>query len=168
MRILIGLIFAGLLAGCATAPDSYIAPQTHVTTPIKNTFWYPSKKELFAWPVNGTITSYYGSKIGRVKNKGIDIRAGEGTSVRAAKSGKIVYCDSELRGFGKTVIIDHGNKFQTVYAYNSDILVRVGDVVEQNMVIAKVGKTGRAVEPSLHFEVRRDGAPQNPIYYLKQ
>jgi len=68
---------------------------------------------------------------------------------------------------GKTVILDHGNNFQTVYSYNSDILVKVGDLVSQNTVIAKVGRTGRARQPSLHFEVRKNGEPQNPIYYLR-
>ena len=103
----------------------------------------------------------------KVKNKGVDIRAIEGSAVRASRAGKVVYCDSQLKGFGKTVILDHGNNYQTVYSYNRDILVKVGDVVEQNTVIAKVGRTGRAREPSLHFEIRRNGEPQNPIYYLR-
>ena len=123
-------------------------------------------KEFFTWPIRGNVVSYYGSKMDSTKNKGIDIHAAEGSSVKAARSGKVVFCDEWLKGFGKTVILDHGDSFQTVYAYNSILLVKPGDVVDQNCVIAKVGRTGRAKEPSLHFEIRRDGEPQNPFYYL--
>ena len=127
-----------------------------------------SFSDSFVWPLKGAVVSCFGSKIDRTKNKGIDIRALEGSSVRAAKAGKVVFCDEWLKGFGKTVILDHGDNFQTVYAYNSAILVNCGDVVEQNRVIAKVGRGGRAKEPSLHFEIRRNGEPQNPFYYLSQ
>ena len=127
-----------------------------------------SYNDFFIWPLKGNVVSYYGSKLDRTKNKGIDIRAAEGSSVRASRSGKVVFSDEGMRGFGKTVILDHGDNFQTVYAYNSLILVTVGDVVEKNTVIAKVGRSGRAKEPSLHFEIRRDGEPQNPFYYLSR
>lgn len=125
-------------------------------------------KDSFIWPLKGTVVSYFGSKMDRTKNKGIDIHAQEGASVRASRAGRVVLCDEWLKGFGKTVILDHGDNFQTVYAYNSMILVNPGDVVEQNSVIAKAGRTGRAKEPSLHFEIRRDGEPQNPFYYLSR
>jgi len=125
-------------------------------------------KEFFSWPLKGSVVSYYGSKMDRTKNKGIDIHAAEGSSVKASRSGKVVFCDEWLKGFGKTIILDHGDSFQTVYAYNSILLVKPGDVVEQNGVIAKVGRGGRAKEPSLHFEIRRNGEPQNPFYYLSR
>lgn len=124
--------------------------------------------EPFIWPIEGAVISYFGSKIDRTGNKGIDIRAREGSNVKAARAGKVVFCDDWLKGFGKTVILDHGDNFQTVYAYNSNILVNLGDLVEQNKVIAKVGNGGRAKEPSLHFEIRRGGEPQNPFYYLSR
>ncbi|MDD5428800.1 MAG: M23 family metallopeptidase [Candidatus Omnitrophica bacterium] len=122
--------------------------------------------ESFLWPVRGTLISPFGSTVDKIVNKGIDIKAAEGAGVRASRSGRVVYSDHFLKGFGKTVIIDHGDSYQTVYSYNSDILVKVGDEVAQNTVIAKVGRTGRAKGPSLHFEIRRDGEPQNPFYYL--
>lgn len=124
--------------------------------------------QSFAWPLRGVIASCFGAKLDMTRNKGIDIRAEEGSPVKASRAGKVVFCDEWLKGFGKTVILDHGDAFQTVYAYNSVILVNPGDVVEQNTVIAKVGRGGRAKEPSLHFEIRRDGEPQNPYYYLSQ
>ena len=122
----------------------------------------------FTWPLRGTVVSCFGEKLDKTRNKGIDIRAEEGSSVKAARAGKVVFCDEWLKGFGKTVILDHGDNFQTVYAYNSLILVNPGDFVEQNTVIAKVGTGGRAKAPSLHFEIRRDGEPQNPYYYLSR
>lgn len=133
-------------------------------TPEKTNFI----SQAFIWPLKGTVISCFGEKLDRAKNKGMDIRAQEGSPVRASKAGKVVFCDEWLKGFGKTVILDHGDNFQTVYAYNSAILVNPGDLVEQNTVIAKVGRGGRAKEPSLHFEVRRDGKPQNPFYYLSR
>ena len=129
---------------------------------------FTSCKDFFVWPVRGTVLSPYGSKLDRTRNKGVDIRAEEGSSVRASRAGKVVFCDEWLKGFGKTVILDHGDSFQTVYAYNSAILVNIGDVVEQNTVIARAGSTGRAKEPSLHFEIRRGGESQNPFYYLSR
>ena len=125
-------------------------------------------KEFFSWPLKGNVVSYYGSKMDSTKNKGIDIHAAEGSSVKASKAGKVVFCDEWLKGFGKTVILDHGDSFQTVYAYNSILLVKPGDVVEQNGLVAKVGRGGRAKGSSLHFEIRRNGEPQNPFYYLSR
>jgi lipoprotein NlpD len=123
-------------------------------------------RDTFIWPLKGRVIAQFGSKVDQARNKGIDIQAFEGKDVRASRRGTVVFCDDQLKGFGKTVILDHGDNYQTVYAYNSEILVRVGDTVQQNAVIAKVGNTGRAKEPCLHFEVRRNGEPRDPMYYL--
>lgn len=126
---------------------------------------YVLKQEPFSWPLKGTVITPFGAN-GGIRSKGIDIRAKEGSPVRAAKSGRVVYYDPQMKGLGKTLIIDHGGGLQTVYAYNSEITVRVGESVERGDVIAKAGSTGRAKEPGLHFEVRRNGEPQNPANYL--
>ncbi len=120
----------------------------------------------FAWPVLGNVVSYFGTKKGLVTNKGIDIAAEEGSNVIAADDGLVSFAEENMKGLGKTVIIDHGNGFSTVYAHNSDILVKAGEEVNRNQVIAKVGKTGRASEPYLHFQVRKGHEPQNPFDYL--
>ncbi len=159
------MLLTALLAGCATAPHAAPVTPTRPYT-VNYGARIPITKDMFVWPVNGQVISPFGAKIDRVKNKGIDIRTEEGASVRASGSGRVVYCDTHLKGYGKTVILDHGDNFQTVYSYNSDILVKVGDAVSQNEAIAKTGKTGRAKEPGLHFEIRKDGEPQNPYYYL--
>lgn len=122
--------------------------------------------ESFNWPIRGMVVTPFGAITDRIVSKGIDIKAPEGAGVRASRSGRVVYCDQFLKGFGKTVILDHGDKYQTVYSYNSDILVSVGEQVAQNAIIAKIGRTGRAKGPMLHFEIRKDGEPQNPFYFL--
>ncbi|MFH0764259.1 MAG: M23 family metallopeptidase [Candidatus Omnitrophota bacterium] len=151
-----------MTAGCATAP----AATPPIGSPIATHGAVIYQKEYFTWPVKGCILAPYGSKVDNIINKGVDIRVPEGSSVKAARSGRVVYCDSYLKGFGKTIIIDHGEGLQTVYSYNSDILVSVGANVSKYETIAKAGRTGRAKESSLHFEVRKNGEPQNPLYYL--
>lgn len=145
-------------------------PRQITSTPAvpTSTSYIPYKpvRDSFLWPVRGTVISPYGSKFDKTSNKGIDILAEEGRDVRASRAGKVVYCDENMKGFGKTVILDHGDGFQTVYAYNSRILTSPGAIVRQNEAIAKTGNTGRAKQASLHFEIRKAGEPQNPYYYL--
>ena len=164
------LLIPVALAGCATTTRY---PAETVTHAGRDTYRVAAAPDmllggaLFTWPVTGSVMVPFGAKIDKSRSKGIDIRVYEGENVRASRSGRVVFSDDHFKGFGKTLILDHGDKFQTVYAYNSDILVRVGDAVKQKDVIARVGRTGRAKEPCLHFEIRKDGEPQNPLYYLK-
>ncbi len=168
MRLLVLILCMMLVSGCATAPKTApsqapgqsLFPGNILTVP------FLPVRGLFGWPIRGHISAPYGAKIDRVVNKGIDIRAEEGTIVRAARAGRVVYSDLRQRGFGKTVILDHGDGYQTVYAFNSEILVKVGDILAQNDAIARTGRTGRAKEPSLHFEIRKEGVPLNPMPFL--
>jgi murein DD-endopeptidase MepM/ murein hydrolase activator NlpD len=120
----------------------------------------------YVWPVKGRIVSYYGTIIDDVKNKGIDIAAAEGSPVVAARSGKVVFADGKVRGMGNMLIIEHGDGYSTLYAYNSENLVSSGEDVRQGQIIAKAGRTGRAKTASLHFQIRKGHEPQNPHYYL--
>lgn len=122
----------------------------------------------YIWPVQGRPVSSFGQKTGRTVNKGIDIKAKEGTDIRAAKAGVVSFCSDELKGYGKIVIIDHKDGYQSVYAYNNDNLVKAGQRVEQGQAIARVGNTGRTSEPMLHFEIRKGSEPQNPFYFLPE
>jgi murein DD-endopeptidase MepM/ murein hydrolase activator NlpD len=124
------------------------------------------KTESFIWPVRGVVVSYFGSMKNMIKNKGIDIEAPEGINVLASRGGRVTFTSNHLKGYGKTIIIDHLDGFQTVYAHSSDNFVEVDQRVEQNAVIARVGKTGRVNKPTLHFEIRKKHKPQNPFYYL--
>jgi len=117
------------------------------------------------WPVKGTVTSKFGRRGSRMHD-GIDIGAKEGTPVRAAASGEVVYADSRLRGYGKLIIIRHGRNLFTAYGHNQRMLVRKGAKVRAGDVIGRVGHTGRATGPHLHFEVRQGSTPVNPLAYL--
>jgi murein DD-endopeptidase MepM/ murein hydrolase activator NlpD len=123
-------------------------------------------EDTFIWPLKEKVISYYGAKKGNIKNKGIDIRTREGAKVVASRSGRVSFCDEKVKGYGKTIIIQHGDGYSTVYAHNSQILVKLGQWVKQGEVIARAGSTGRTSIPILHFEIRKKHQPQNPFYYL--
>ena len=117
------------------------------------------------WPIRGKITSQFGRRGSRMHD-GIDISAKEGTPVKAATDGTVVYSDQRLSGYGKLVIIRHGKGLFTVYAHNQRNLVKKGEKVRRGDTIAKVGQTGRANGPHLHFEVRHGSTAVDPLSYL--
>jgi len=117
------------------------------------------------WPVHGVVTSKFGPRGSRMHD-GIDIGAKIGTSVTAAAAGEVVYSDHRLTGYGNLIIIRHSSDLFTAYAHNQRNIVHRGDRVHSGQVIAKVGKTGRATGPHLHFEVRRGTTPVDPLLYL--
>jgi len=117
------------------------------------------------WPVRGRVTSKFGMRHGR-PHDGIDIGAKEGTPVRAAAAGEVVYADHRLTGYGNLIIIRHSHDMFTAYAHNQRLLVHKGQRVKRGDVISRVGHTGRATGPHLHFEVRRGPTPVNPVAYL--
>lgn len=131
---------------------------------------YKFSARTIAWPLRGKIIRSYGQETRSygtsVVNNGIDIAAKEWTNVVAADKGKVVFSGS-YGGQGKLVIIDHENGFFTVYAYNNELTVSKGATVKKGQVIAKSGMTGSASEPSLHFELRKDGKAVNPLSYLE-
>ncbi len=115
------------------------------------------------WPVNGPVTSGFGPRWGRM-HTGIDISAGSGTPIRAAKGGTVISAGSN-GGYGLAVVIDHGGGLSTLYAHMSSMGVSGGSV-SQGEVIGRVGCTGSCTGPHLHFETRMGGSPQNPMGYL--
>lgn len=124
------------------------------------------KKDDFIWPVQGEVISFFGEKVYGAKNKGIDISAGRGNKIFASKKGRVVFCSDRFRGHGNIIIIDHLDGFLTVYTRTLQNLVKTGDPVEQDRAIALAGSTGRGKAAYLHFEIRKRGKPQNPLYYL--
>lgn len=116
----------------------------------------------FEWPVAGRLTSAYGLRRGRLHD-GIDIAAAKGTPIHAAEAGKVVYVGNRLGAYGRVVIVKHVGSWATVYAHNDRNLVEEGDFVEQGDPIARVGRTGNASAPHLHFEIRRSNRPRDPI-----
>jgi lipoprotein NlpD len=117
------------------------------------------------WPLNAKVTSRFGRRGSRMHD-GIDIGAKEGTPIRAAAAGEVVYSDQRLSGYGKLIIIRHSRDMFTAYAHNQRNLVRKGSRVKSGAVIARVGRTGRTSGSHLHFEVRRGSTPVDPLAYL--
>ena len=122
--------------------------------------------EDFIWPLKGKVISRFGQNSNNIINDGLDIEAPYGQQVLASRAGVVTFYDEQLKGLGKTIIIDHGDNFLTVYGRNSEVFVKVGERVTQGNVIAKVGKAGRDKASYLHFEIRKGYLPQNPYYYL--
>jgi len=123
----------------------------------------------FIWPVNGgQITSPYGMRNGRF-HAGTDIGARTGTEIFAADNGVVVF-EGWDGAYGRSIVVNHG-KYYTRYAHNSANLVGNGDTVSQGQIIAKIGATGRASGPHLHFEIRTGGiygSTINPIKYVSR
>jgi len=123
----------------------------------------------FIWPVRGRITSPYGMRVisGRKDfHAGIDIGGPTGTNIVAAESGRVSYA-GYMRGFGNVIVLSHDGGYSTVYGHNSVNLVKKGQYVNKGSIIGKVGRTGNATGPHLHFEIRLSGKPVNPLPYLK-
>ncbi len=117
-----------------------------------------------SWPAVGWISSPFGWRDGCV-HEGLDIAAGEGEPVYAARDGQVIFAGP--RGtYGLTVIIDHGAGLTTLYAHASSLLVQENDWVKEGQLVARVGNTGHSDGPHLHFEVRLNEVPYNPQYFL--
>jgi len=122
----------------------------------------------FIWPLNGQITSQFGIRtLGnrRDYHTGIDIDAPAEALIKAAESGKVSF-SGYINGYGNVVIIDHGEGYFTVYAHSTSNLVKEGQNVTKGQVICRVGSTGHATGSHLHFEIRENGRPVNPLDYL--
>jgi len=118
----------------------------------------------FIWPLNGPITSGYGPRWGRM-HTGIDIDGYTGQPIVASKAGNVILASS-YSGYGNTVIVDHGGGVATLYAHMSSFGVSAGQSVSQGQVVGNVGCTGSCTGDHLHFEVRINGSPTNPLTYL--
>lgn len=122
------------------------------------------------WPVSGTLTSGFGGRsspggVGSTNHEGIDIAVPEGTPIRASKGGTVIIA-SYNGGYGNYTCIDHGSGLSTCYAHQSSYAVSAGQRVSQGQVIGYSGNTGASTGPHLHFEVRINGAAQDPMAYL--
>ncbi|MFN2363184.1 MAG: peptidoglycan DD-metalloendopeptidase family protein [Halarsenatibacteraceae bacterium] len=124
-----------------------------------------------SWPVDGNITSDYGNRRHPVTGRndfhsGVDIAAPHGTKVQAAESGTVSFV-GWMGGYGRVVIIDHGNGYETLYAHNSQLLVSDGQRVNRGSSIARIGTSGVATGPHVHFEIHSNGNHQNPMNFLR-
>jgi hypothetical protein len=124
----------------------------------------PSLRGDLEWPLRGVLYTRFGRK-GRDVHDGIDLAAPLGTPIRAARSGTVIYA-GEQRGYGLIAIIEHANGLTTLYAHNRELKVKTGQRVGDGQVIATVGESGRTTGPHLHFEVRKEGVPVDPLDHL--
>jgi len=113
----------------------------------------------FIWPMRGKVTTAFGQTSNNMINKGINIQPYNNLDVVAARSGRVIFYSDNFGYFGRTLIIDHGDGFSTVYARILEVFIKAGDSVQQGTIIAKTGSY-------LHFEIRKGHIPQNPIFYL--
>ena len=118
------------------------------------------------WPVRGRVISKYGAGGGKA-NDGIDIAVPEGTPVKAAENGVVIYAGDGLKDFGNTVLVRHENGLVTVYGHASSLEVKRGEKVKRGQEIARSGMSGTTDAPKLHFEVRKDSAPVDPSTFLE-
>jgi murein DD-endopeptidase MepM/ murein hydrolase activator NlpD len=121
----------------------------------------------FRWPVRGAVIAGYGQNVDGVRNPGIDISVPEGTPIKAAENGVVIYSGAGLKDLGNTVLVRHDNGTVTVYGNASELKVKRGDKVTRGQVLALSGMTGGAKRPKVHFEVRQNAAAVNPMTFLQ-
>ena len=124
------------------------------------------------WPVEGRVMSGFATRTDPFSgegafHKGVDISAPTGTPVHCTAEGVVVLAEPVAGGYGRLVIVDHGGAIQTFYAHLSKINVHTGQEVHRGDLVGAVGSTGRTTAPHLHYEVRMDGTPRNPVRYLQ-
>ena len=124
---------------------------------------FTKQKAKLPWPTTGKIVKHFGSNIEQsdLTWNGTLIKAKEGSEVHAIYPGKVLF-SGWMRGFGLLIIIDHGNEYMSLYGRNSSLYKKVGDLVEPDDLIAKVGQSGGYEESGLYFEIRHKGRPENP------
>lgn len=144
-------------AWAALQPAPVAPPPVSVTAdPAKG-----GPASVWRWPVLGRVIATFDE----ATNKGVDIAGKPGDPVSAAAGGKVVYSGSGLRGYGKLVIIKHDADYLSAYAHNQQLLVKEGESVNQGQKIAELGSTD-SDRPKLHFEIRKQGRPVDPLKYL--
>ena len=150
---------AAIEARSAEIADSLAAAAPAAPLPVA-----ASGSSGFAWPISGAITSGYGPRWGRM-HSGVDIDCVTGAAIRASKAGTVVSASYDEGGYGYHVVIDHGGGLASLYAHASELYV-TGGSVSQGETIAACGSTGASTGDHLHFEIRVNGSPQDPMGYL--
>jgi murein DD-endopeptidase MepM/ murein hydrolase activator NlpD len=154
------------------APEPVAAPRPSTSTPSTGV---PEKKPpkvvkvgkgsgVLEWPLRGVLYARFGKK-GKEPHDGIDLAAPAGQPVKTAAGGTVLFAGDQ-RGYGLIVIVEHDDGLITLYAHNRDLRVKTGQKVRPGQVVATVGDSGKTSGPHLHFEVRREGVPVDPLDFL--
>jgi len=120
----------------------------------------------FRWPASGRVITKFGEQDGSRKNEGIDISVPEGTAVRAAENGVVIYAGDDISSYGKLVLVRHEDGWVSAYGHNKNFDVKKGDKVARGQIIARSGRTGETERPKLHFELRKNATAVDPIRHL--
>jgi len=154
-------------------PAPALTNEARPTAPIKTPTVVASVKEdvdtsseIFRWPVRGRIISDFGAKPGGGKNEGVNLAVPEGTPVKSADDGTVIYSGNELKGYGNLILLRHKEGWVSAYAHNSELKVKRGDKVRRGDVVALAGATGSVSQPQVHFELRKGNKPVDPLKYL--
>lgn len=122
----------------------------------------------FRWPVKGKVIAGFGQRPDKSHNDGINIAVPQGAEVLASEDGTVAYAGNELKGYGNLVLIRHENNWVSAYAHNDKLLVKRGDTVRRGQTIAKAGNTGTVDQPQVHFELRQDSKPVDPLPHMER
>jgi murein DD-endopeptidase MepM/ murein hydrolase activator NlpD len=120
----------------------------------------------FRWPVRGRIITGFGQRANGERNDGIKLSVPEGTSVRAAEDGTVIYAGDELKSYGNLILVRHADGWVSAYAHNKELMVRRGEEVRRGQIIAKSGMTGNVTTPQVHFELRKGATPVDPVPHM--
>lgn len=121
----------------------------------------------YRWPVRGAVVAGYGANVNGSRNDGIDISVPEGTPIKAAENGVVIYAGNGLKELGNTVLVRHDDGTVTVYGHADALSVTRGQKVQRGQTLATSGMSGNVSQPQLHFEVRKNSAPVNPMTFLE-
>jgi murein DD-endopeptidase MepM/ murein hydrolase activator NlpD len=152
-----------LTGGQPALPEAGTAAPRGVAMPVSGPARFAGN---FGWPLTGTVLSRFGSKGGGQVNDGVDIGASLGAPVNATTDGTVVYAGSEIGVYGGLVLIDHGGGWVSAYGHMGRLNVKRGDRVIRGQAIGGVGDTGYVESPQLHFELRKDRKPVDPLTLL--
>lgn len=159
------------IAGVPSIPAEPVAARPAVSAPsiaaVDTAIEPPSTDGTsFRWPVRGRIIADFGVKPGGQRNDGINLAVPEGTTVKAAEAGSVIYAGNELPGYGNLVLVRHADDWVSAYAHNSAIRVKRGDQIRRGQTLATAGMSGSVSSPQVHFELRKKAKPVNPLDYL--
>lgn len=156
------LVIPAMTRDAATKRAAAPAPVTKPSVPAKPA----AATARFAWPLTGAVNSGFNSSEGGSGHNGIDIAATEGDPVKAAAGGIVIYAQYEKTRFGNLVIIDHGDKWHTAYGHLGKIAVKKGDTIRAGEQLGSAGSSGTATSTEVHFEIRRQNKPVDPVALL--
>jgi murein DD-endopeptidase MepM/ murein hydrolase activator NlpD len=148
----------------AAAAQAPAAPQASAPAPKAES----ATGSGFRWPVRGRVISEFGKKPNGERNDGINMAVPEGTAVKAAEDGTVIYSGNELKSYGNLILVRHENGWVSAYAHNSELKVKRGEQVRRGQIVALSGMSGGVTTPQVHFELRKDATPVNPISHMSE